>query len=152
MLSRRQVLVGSLVLAAPVSALAKESNSKRVTDAMKKVHSARQNVTTEMYELTSKQGKVVMKAEIAPLAGALDGLGEARRELVTEWRAWSQGKHSDVDDKLSTLASQIGKYKATVGRISGILTENTVTELRRHDGEVRLTTDQVGDRITELTS
>ena len=74
---RRQVLVGSLVLATafiPGAALAADVDAKPVIDAMDKVRTSSAPVRSEFFTLSSKEGKVVMQADLNPLAHALNGL------------------------------------------------------------------------------
>ena len=153
--SRRQVLVGSLILAVawvPGSVFAAEANSKPVIEAMGKVRAARTDVVAELQALTAKEGKVVMQSDLAPLSAALDGLVGSRNHFVAAWRKWSKGKHVDVDEKLTLLASNLTHYKAAMASIParGILTPAMVAELRVHDEAVATLTQQIGDRVDQL--
>jgi hypothetical protein len=153
--SRRQVLVGSLALATTWTvgtARAAESNPQPVVEALGAVREARGDVSKKLGELAQKEGKVVMKAELSPLSAAIGGMAEARDHLVREWRKWSRGKHEDVDEKLTKLASALDEYRSAVDAIpgGGILTQAMVKRLRRHDSSVGTLTNQIGDRIDEL--
>ncbi len=154
--SRRQVLVGSLVLAAACiapMAVAAPTSAEGVIKAMKALRNARRKAGAALGELSSKESKVVMKADLAPLAVALGKLAEAREELASEWKAFSQGKHGDVDDKLKALGTEVTAFGDTLATIPArsILTRAKLEELFGHHTTVRTSTSQIGDRIDEIT-
>ncbi len=154
---RRQILLGSLVLTTaliPGISLAAEVDAKPLTEALGKVRSAETGVDEQLTALAEKLGKVVMHAEVSPLAEALDELIAAEAELLKAWSQWSRGEHKDVDDKLAALTKNLAAFKTEVASLPsrGILSSDLLNDLYAHRDAARKLTNQIADRIAELTA